>query len=104
MEDLMTCISCSQKYNLNERYPVLVIPCHDTICKQCYIKFEEPQNKVQCPVCNENIQFNNIQSIIQNKAIAKLITVNLGPSFYCKDHKNKELEFYCEKDNVFTCS
>jgi hypothetical protein len=73
MEDYTVCQCCSEKYNHNEKLPIMLVPCGDTICKQCYLKFDQPQeHKTKCPICEEAIEFDP-NRILPNKMFLKFI-------------------------------
>jgi hypothetical protein len=52
MEDLLTCI-CGDIYDLEDKLPIILSPCSDSICKECYVKMlpQHLENKtIKCPV------------------------------------------------------
>jgi hypothetical protein len=89
---------------LELKLPV-VIPCGHSICKKCYLECDEPQEntKTECKYCNEHFDI-KMDNVPLNYSFIHALAHNKGPHMVCDKHGDKEIEFYCKKDQVFLCS
>ena len=71
----LNCISCELLFNSDIKLP-LVLPCGDSICMQCMLRYTYPQPDIyKCSVCWRSYQVTNyfIKELPKNKAILSLI-------------------------------
>lgn len=101
--DSLCCKNCAQKYDVDKKSPV-VLPCGHSCCKECYLSSMEPQeNKVMCPF-DQKI-YDTPSELPYNFIVMDLLKASSkGPSIFCHEHENKEVEFYCRKHDQLLCS
>jgi uncharacterized protein YbaR (Trm112 family) len=66
--DSLICQGCKQRYDIDQRAPVILLKCFHSICKHCYMtksqeNDQQPQEMIIiCPECGKpsSSDFNNI--------------------------------------------
>ena len=58
--------------------------------------------KVTCPFDYQEFNY-DASSIIVDLDLMSYLKSQTGPSLHCSTHLDKEIAFYCVKDNTFFC-
>ena len=105
-ENVFICPKCNNFYTNEESHLPISIPCGHIICKTC-INSSYYNSYLICPIDSKKISFqlcnlNICKTILENLNVNnKLMNKN---EFFCINHKNKKIKYFCEFDNQAFCS
>lgn len=115
MNFILTCESCEEKFNEEDRQPVILPDCGHTFCEQCVSKTLSQSNPScvndQCrkPVTkfepSQFIKNHKILSLISNTTINKSGAAAVDPENYvfCPRHYDKAIEYFCKLCTCTVC-
>ncbi|OMJ86137.1 hypothetical protein SteCoe_12412 [Stentor coeruleus] len=72
--DGLRCTNCEKHFDCNELIP-LVLPCGDSICMICILRYSNQSKRYQCLICWRAYELNNIfiKDLPKNNALLSLI-------------------------------
>ena len=101
MNYIMTCERCEEKFNEDERAPVILPDCGHTFCEYCIADILSDYEKF-CPSCNTQIETTDPSKYIKNHKILTILQKEqpemLDPEnfVYCPRHFDKVIEYFCK--------
>ena len=119
MNFILTCESCEEKFNEEDRQPVILPDCGHTFCEQCVAKLISQDPSVAtmiCPneACRRQISNTDPTVFLKNhKILALLANSNIGKAkpggydpdnfIYCPKHYDKPIEYFCKLCTITVC-
>lgn len=114
----MTCERCTEKFNGENRTPVILPDCGHTYCEYCVADLLAEQEKI-CPMCQTVIKTTDPGKFIKNQKIIAIIERGkdlLSPEMllfanaaegeayvFCPRHADKPIEYFCKQCSVTVC-
>ena len=116
MNFILTCESCEERFNEEDRKPVILPDCGHTFCEACVSKILHMTPCI-CPneACRREVIQKDPSTYLRNHKILQLIT-NSGMSaknpatplgdenfVYCPRHYDKPIEYFCKLCTLTVC-
>ncbi len=104
MNFILTCERCEEKFNEENRSPVILPDCGHTFCEYCIADILSDYEKF-CPNCNTEIKTTDPAKYIKNHKILALLLKKDTPDVglldpdsyvYCPRHLDKPIEYFCK--------
>lgn len=98
------CSICYNDYNLNNRIPIILIPCGHTFCSQCIYKLQS-YNYNECSLCRDDNDYVEINFIVfeliankgkTNSQLQQLLTTKIRDILNSNIYKSTRLVFFNE--------
>ena len=114
MNFILTCESCEEKFNEQDKQPVILPDCGHTFCEQCISKIIQT-SPCQCPneACRRELSRTDPATFIKNHKILALIqnaSLNQGAAetghdnyVFCPRHYDKPIEYFCKLCTLTVC-
>jgi hypothetical protein len=101
MNFILTCERCEEKFNEDDRAPVILPDCGHTFCEYCIADILSEFEKT-CPNCNTEVKTTDPAKYIKNHKILALLKKDspelLDPEnfVFCPRHFEKPIEYFCK--------
>jgi len=116
MNFILTCESCEERFNEDDRKPVILPDCGHTFCEACVSKLLH-MNPCICPneACRREVVQKDPSKYLRNHKILQLImnsgmsaknpTTPLGDEnfVFCPRHYDKPIEYFCKLCTMTVC-
>lgn len=73
MNYLLTCDSCKEEFDEEERMPMILSECGHTFCKSCIMDIIENEEEKLCPECGSKIRETSEGKLRKNIKILKFM-------------------------------
>ena len=117
MNFILTCESCEERFNEEDRQPVILPDCGHTFCEQCIGKILSSDQGVNCPneSCRREVTKTEPSAFLKNHKILALIansnvnraagagTLDAENYIYCPKHYDKPIEYFCKLCTITVC-
>jgi len=107
--DVLTCHLCTTKYDLEDKEPIVLACCGDTMCRQCFLAMVSPQdNTFTCPLCTQTTVFEKTHNILVNKQLRALLEkrdqeLQDAIRVHCSLHQRDKVEYFCGSCQSLAC-
>ena len=111
MNFILTCERCEEKFNEENRAPVILPDCGHTFCEYCIADILSDYEKF-CPNCNTEIKTTDPAKYIKNHKILAILLKKDSPDgglydpdsyVYCPRHLDKPIEYFCKQCSTTVC-
>jgi B-box zinc finger/zinc-RING finger domain len=113
---ILTCERCEEKFNIENRSPVILPDCGHTFCEYCVADLLVEPEKA-CPTCQTAITTSDSAKFIKNQKIHIIlertkngITPEMmlfqspeGDFVFCPRHTDKPIEYFCKQCSITVC-
>lgn len=104
------CSICYNDYNINNRIPIILIPCGHTFCSQCIYHLQY-YNHHQCSLCRDEMDYVEINFILfeliahtgkPNTKLQQIITTKLKEILNSNFNRYARIVFFNEFITIYT--
>lgn len=106
---ILTCERCEEKFNSDNRAPLILPDCGHTFCEYCVADLKSELDQV-CPMCRTQIKTNDLTKFIKNQKILTIMqngsqsfAVPEGDFVFCPRHTDKPIEYFCKQCSITVC-
>lgn len=116
MNFILTCESCEERFNEEDRQPVILPDCGHTFCEQCVAKILSSSQGMLCPNegCRRELTKTEPSTFLKNhKILALIANSNVSRAgggiadpdnyIYCPRHYDKPIEYFCKLCTITVC-
>ena len=115
---ILTCERCEEKFNSDNRAPLILPDCGHTFCEYCVADLKSEMQQA-CPTCQTEIKTNDLAKFIKNQKILTILqrvkdglsgpeqlmmfSTPEGDFVFCPRHTDKPIEYFCKQCSITVC-